>query len=227
METKELISKYQTTGDKCFRNKAVEDNMGLVRTIVKRFSHNVDKEELFQVGAIGMIEAVERFDVDRGYALSTFAYPTVRGRIQKFLWRDSNLGPAHNQQLSKYYQLKGDNPQMSDKEITEKIGITQGELAGILDYNNLDSLDRKITNGEGKKNELGEFVAGSLRESSIETMDLFSVLDKEEFKVLHEHFVEGYTQQELAERYSTAQSTISRRLSRYIRKVTDHIQNWR
>ena len=222
METKELISKYQTTGDKCFRNKAVEDNMGLVRTIVKRFSHNVDKEELFQVGAIGMIEAVERFDIDRGYAFSTFAYPTIRGRIQRFLWRDSNLGRTHNQQLSNYYQIKDDNPQMNDKEIAKKIGITQGELAGILGYNNVDSLDRKITNDEGKETELGEFVAGSLRESSIETMDLFSALGKEEFKVLYEHFVEGYTQQELAERYNTTQSTISRRLKRYIKKVRDH-----
>ena len=74
------------------RNSVVEENLGLVYMVLRRFSgKNYDMEELFQVGCIGLLKAAERFDAGRNLAFSTYAVPLIIGEIRRFLRDDGRI----------------------------------------------------------------------------------------------------------------------------------------
>ena len=86
----ELIRQAQD-GDKKARDKVVSDNLGLVHAIVRRFEkRGHDREELFQIGCIGLIKAIDHFDLSLNLAFSTYAVPMITGEIRRFL-RDDGM----------------------------------------------------------------------------------------------------------------------------------------
>lgn len=86
----ELIRQAQD-GDKKARDKVVSDNLGLVHAIVRRFEkRGHDREELFQIGCIGLIKAIDHFDLTLNLAFSTYAVPMITGEIRRFL-RDDGM----------------------------------------------------------------------------------------------------------------------------------------
>ncbi len=90
METLELIKRARS-GDKLAREQVIEENMGLVYSIVKRFvGRGYDSEELSQIGAIGLIKAVDKFDLRFDVRFSTYAVPLITGEIKRFL-RDDGM----------------------------------------------------------------------------------------------------------------------------------------
>ena len=90
MEIMELLQKAQK-GDRQSRNQIVEENVGLVWSIVKRFAgRGYDQEDIFQIGCIGLIKAIDRFDVQFQVKFSTYAVPMISGEIRRFL-RDDGM----------------------------------------------------------------------------------------------------------------------------------------
>lgn len=78
-------------GDKTARDTLVADNLGLVHMVVKRFENRGhEREELFQIGCIGLMKAIDQFDLSLNLALSTYAVPVITGEIQRFL-RDDGM----------------------------------------------------------------------------------------------------------------------------------------
>ena len=89
-ETAVLIERSQA-GDKAAREVLIEENLGLVRHIVKRFTgRGYDVEDLFQIGCIGLIKAIDKFDLNFGVRFSTYAVPMIQGEIKRFL-RDDGI----------------------------------------------------------------------------------------------------------------------------------------
>ncbi|MDR2903558.1 MAG: sigma-70 family RNA polymerase sigma factor, partial [Clostridiales bacterium] len=88
--TIELIKKAQN-GEKDAKNRLVEENMGLIWSVVKRFSNRgYEAEDLFQIGSIGLIKCIDRFDLNYDVKFSTYAVPMIMGEIKRFL-RDDGL----------------------------------------------------------------------------------------------------------------------------------------
>ncbi len=88
--TEELIQRSQE-GDKEAREILIEENMGLIHHVVKRFlGRGVEAEDLFQIGAIGLVKAVDRFDLSFGVRFSTYAVPMIAGEIKRFLQYDQD-----------------------------------------------------------------------------------------------------------------------------------------
>ena len=119
-KTNKLIEDYQRTKDIRLRNKIVEENLGLVRKTAHHYSQSthVDYEDLFQMGCIGLIKALDRFNPDFDVKLSTFVFPSIRGEITHYL-RDKSTTlkiPRHLIDLEKKYQKLG------------KDSLTSGEL---------------------------------------------------------------------------------------------------
>ena len=84
----ELIKRAQE-GDKGALDQMISENLGLVHSIVRRFEHRgCDREELFQTGCIGLIKAIENFDLSLQLAFSTYAVPMIMGEIRRFLTDD-------------------------------------------------------------------------------------------------------------------------------------------
>lgn len=94
METLELIKRARS-GDKLAREQVIEENMGLVYSIVKRFAgRGYDSEELSQIGAIGLIKAVDKFDLRFDVRFSTYAVPLITGEIKRFCGMTAWCGSA-------------------------------------------------------------------------------------------------------------------------------------
>ena len=89
-ETMNLIQRAHE-GDKAARDKLVVENMGLIWSIVRRFDRRgYEMEDLFQIGSIGLMKAVDHFDLSLGLKFSTYAVPMIQGEIKRFL-RDDGM----------------------------------------------------------------------------------------------------------------------------------------
>ena len=83
----QLLREYQQTGKARLRNQLVELNLGLVRKEARYWTSQCQEtyDDLLQVGSIGLLSAIDKFDIEKGYAFSTFAMPYIRGEIQHYL----------------------------------------------------------------------------------------------------------------------------------------------
>ena len=91
MDAVKALIKQAHEGDKGAREKLISDNLGLVWSIVRRFEHRGhDKEELFQIGCIGLMKAIDKFEIAYEVKFSTYAVPMIAGEIKRFL-RDDGM----------------------------------------------------------------------------------------------------------------------------------------
>ena len=103
-------------GDKKARDRLVEDNIGLVWSVVKRFSgRGIDMEDLFQIGCIGLLKAIDKFDTGFNVRFSTYAVPMISGELKRFL-RDDGMVKVSRTLKENYWKIKA---------AMEKLGVTR------------------------------------------------------------------------------------------------------
>ena len=128
-------------GDRDARDKLVTDNMGLVVSVARRYvGRGQELEDLIQIGLIGLVKAIDRFDMDYEVKLSTYAVPLIQGEIRRFL-RDDGMVKVSRNLKTIYYRAdryrheveknRGTEPGM--EEICEAIGTTPEELVMAMD----------------------------------------------------------------------------------------------
>ena len=139
-ETIELIKKAQS-GDNKARDKLVESNLGLVRSVLRGFlnrGHDVD--DLFQIGSIGLIKAIDKFDLSYDVKFSTYAVPMIIGEIKRFLRDDGiikvsrslkQIAGVAKQAGEKLYKLLGREPTI--QEISDEIGVEKEKIVMALE----------------------------------------------------------------------------------------------
>ena len=156
-EIRELLEKAQT-GDKEARNLLVEKNTGLVRSIVNRFiSRGVDKEDLFQIGMIGLIKAIDYFDLQYDVRFSTYAVPMITGEIRRFLRDDGMVKVSRsikdnritvNRVRDRLAEKAGREPSLS--EIVDASGLSMEDvLLAMNSSQEVESLHQTIYDGDG------------------------------------------------------------------------------
>ena len=161
-------------GDKKARDKLIEDNMGLVWSVVKRFKNRgVELEDLFQIGSIGLIKAVDKFDCSYDVKFSTYAVPMIMGEIKRFLRDDGMIKVSRSlKELSvKLYMLKeqmeketGQEPSLV--ELADRLEVSPEEAAEALDaYRDVESLHKVSGNSEGNEMELMERLENNIDEN--------------------------------------------------------------
>ncbi len=132
-ETMALLAQAQG-GNQQAKEKLVEQNLGLVGSIVKRFERRGhDKEELFQIGSIGLIKAIEKFDLTYQTAFSTYAVPLISGEIKRFL-RDDGLVRVSRSLKENGWKIK---------KAAEKISQEKGREATMLEISKATGLSRE------------------------------------------------------------------------------------
>ena len=139
-ETLKLIE-LAHQGDKAARDRLVTDNMGLIWSIVKRFAgRGYEQEDLFQIGSIGLLKAIDKFDLGYDVKFSTYAVPMITGEIKRFLRDDGMLKVSRSLKEIAYkaYQAKealteklGREPLL--EEIAEETGVEKEELVKLQD----------------------------------------------------------------------------------------------
>jgi RNA polymerase sigma-B factor len=229
-----LLREYQQFGSPEIRNQLVHLNFGLVRKEAHHWVHQCTEsyEDLLQVGCIGLIRAIERFDTTKGTAFSSFAVPYIRGEIQHYL-RDRGCSvriprrwQALRQQsveITQNLRVKF-NRQPTDSEIAVALDISLEEWQEIkLAHQNREplSLDTPVRDVEEGTTSLGELVPDPryrsfqlAQEDRIRLQQALANLEKRTREVLEFVFLHDLTQKEVAERMDISVVTVSRRVKK-------------
>ncbi len=159
MDTIELIRKARA-GDREARDRLVEENVGLVWNIVKRFhGRGYDPEDLFQVGCIGLIKSIDRFDLCFDVKFSTYAVPMIMGEIKRFLRDDGMI------KISRTMKENGWKIKMASQRLNQELGrqatvdeiavateLEPEEIAVAIEANReVESIYRPLYQPEGKE----------------------------------------------------------------------------
>lgn len=217
------------------RNTLVELNLSLVKYAARRFRHRSEPvEDIVQVGTVGLIKAINRFDPERGVEFTTFAMPTITGEIKRF-FRDTSWAvrvPRRLQELrldtAKAYdaleQDLGHTP--TDEEIAERLGIDREQLAeGRLAAQGYSarSLDAPVQeDGETYANQsaLADEEPAYDRIECLESLKpLLAELPERERLMLSLRFGQELTQSEIGERLGLSQMHVSRLLARTLTRL--------
>ena len=233
-ESLQLLRQYQQAPSPQLRNKIVQMNYGLVR---KEAHHWINQclenyEDLLQVGSLGLIRAIERFDMTKGHAFSSFAVPYIRGEIQHYL-RDKGSTvriPRRWQTLQRKATQKSReiqtlyNRQPTDLELAEALEISLDEWQDVkLAYRNRSplSLDAPMNEEDDGATSLGDLLPDSqyrsfqlAQEDRIRLQQGLVQLEKRTQQVLEFVFFHDLTQKETAERMGISAVTVSRRLKK-------------
>jgi RNA polymerase sporulation-specific sigma factor len=235
--TKDLIERAHRQ-DKEARDRLILDNLGLIGSIVKRFEgRGVDREDLFQIGTIGLIKAVDKFDVDFGVMFSTYAVPMITGEIKRFLRDDGMIKVSRSLKETSYKafaareQLEkklGREPSLS--EIAKAMEMSVEDVAAALEASSdVESLHRVIYQGDGSEIELMDKVEDEKNEISrltdrLAVEELLSRLEGDERTIIYMRYYQEKTQSEVAEMLDISQVQVSRMEKRIIGKMREKVR---
>jgi len=238
-ETEELFRRYLQTRDATTRDQLVIMHRNLVRFLAGKFANRGEPlEDLVQVGLIGLINAIDRFDPERGTKFSTYATPTIVGEIRRHFrdkaWslkvprRLQELNLAANKAAEGLSQRLGHPPTI--QEIAQQVGASEEETLEAIELGNAYdtvSLDSKLVReGESAPLTLAEFV-GDLDASlqSIETYgDLkqaIDCLDPREKAIIYYRFFKDLSQTEVARRLNISQMHVSRLQQKGLKRLKE------
>jgi RNA polymerase sigma-B factor len=210
------------------RERLMRDYLPLANAIARRFDRGqrVPLEDLQQVAAIGLLKALDRYDPAHGAAFSTFAVPTMRGEIMRYL-RDFTWTVRPPRELQqRAIRIEREREQLTNglgrnptaRELAAQVGCTLEELLDASEAahaRSSDSFDRAVTTQEGEAATLGERLGqedpGFEAAESSATLDrLLNTLSEREQLVLRLRFREDLTQTEIARRIGCSQMHVSR-----------------
>jgi RNA polymerase sigma-B factor len=234
-----LLRRYHQQGDLAARQALIEQYMSLVRSLARRYAHRGEQlEDLVQIGAIGLIKAIDRFDIDRGVELTTYATPNIIGEIKRH-FRDKGWSvrvPRGLQELSvqlsrlieqKTFEL-GRSPTVG--ELAGASGTTEEEVLEALESSRAYSSLSLSVGSSGDEEEVDplESIGEEEREytASEDRAVLapgFRVLDERERRILHLRFFEGLTQSQIAQQIGISQMHVSRLIRRALEKIRAEI----
>ncbi len=236
-----LLRRYHLHGDLKARDQLITMYMPLVRSLARRYASRGEHfDDLVQVGAIGLIKAIDRFDLARGVELTTYATPNIVGEIKRY-FRDKGwsvrvprglqeLNIRVNKVIDELTARLQRSPTIA--EIAAAASSTPEEVLEALEssqaYNSI-SLQASPTNDPGDDEAtLVDYLGGD--EDAYDTMEDrtvlapgFAKLDSRERYILHLRFFEGLTQSQIASRVGISQMHVSRLIRRSLEKLRDEI----
>ncbi|HAJ9387517.1 TPA: RNA polymerase sigma factor SigB [Listeria monocytogenes] len=237
------IAAYQENGDQDAQYNLVVHYKNLVESIARKYSQGKSfHEDLVQVGNIGLLGAIRRYDATFGKSFEAFAVPTIVGEIKRFLrdktWsvhvprRIKELGPKIKNAVEELTRELQSSPQISD--IADFIGVTEEEVLEAMEmgksYQAL-SVDHSIeADSDGSTITLLDVVGGT--DDGFERVNqrmllekVLPVLDEREQKILQFTFIENRSQKETGELLDISQMHVSRIQRQAIKKLREALQN--
>ena len=221
-ENKELFDKMKQ-GDKLAREELIKGNMKLVLAILKKFVGKTDNlDDLFQVGCLGLVKAIDNFDTSFDVKLSTYACPMILGEIKRYIRDNSTLRISRSVKdlaykilklKNDYITTKGTEP--TDKEIASILGVEEFDISNALEsLKEPMSMYEPIYNDGGDTIYLFDQISNKEEEYDLDyKLSLEKALNdlkKRERQIIEDRFIIGKTQMEIAEDLGISQAQISR-----------------
>ncbi len=238
---KVLLRRYHEQGDLAAREQLIEQYMSLVRSLARRYSYRGEQlEDLMQIGAIGLIKAIDRFDLNRGVELTTYATPNIIGEIKRH-FRDKGWSvrvprglQELNVQLSRLVETLtvqlGRSPTIA--ELAEAAGANEEEVLEALESGRAySSVSLSAGGGDGDEDgDLDPLDSLGTEEPRYEISEEWAVLepglralDERERMILHLRFFKGLTQSQIAQEVGISQMHVSRLIRRSLEKIREEI----
>jgi RNA polymerase sporulation-specific sigma factor len=220
-EVKELIKRSQD-GDQSARDLIVQKNMRLVWSVVQRFlNRGYEPDDLFQIGSIGLLKSVDKFDLSYDVKFSTYAVPMIIGEIQRFIRDDGTV------KVSRSLKEMGNKIRKARDELSKKFGRvpTVNEIAEHLDYNaeevimaqeasrSPSSIHETVYENDGDPITLLDQIADNTDQQWFDKIALKEAileLDERERLIVYLRYYKDQTQSEVADRLGISQVQVSR-----------------
>jgi RNA polymerase sigma-B factor len=239
-DDKILLRRYHEEGDLAAREELIERYMALVRSLARRYSYRGEQlDDLVQIGAIGLIKAIDRFDLSRNVELTTYATPNIIGEIKRH-FRDKGWSvrvprglQELNVQVSKLIEQLTVQLSRSPTiaELAEAAGVEEEAVLEALESGRAySSISLSAGSGSDEDGELdpleslgSEDFEYELSEDRAVLAPGFKVLDQRERRILHLRFFSGLTQSQIAEQVGISQMHVSRLIRRSLEKIRQEI----
>ena len=204
-------------GDQAAEERLMEENMPLVAAIARRYRNcGLVQEDMLQLGSIGLLQALRRFDPDRGLCFSTYAVPLIAGEIRRFL-RDDGMVKFSRETKSLAIQIERIRREQGDltlEELSARLQVPAEDIAAALASRTAAlSLDAPADeDGADLQTFLGSANTDTEKDAlrRVELRELFSVLSERERQVLFLRYFQDRTQNEVGKQLGLSQVQISR-----------------
>ena len=236
METIELI-KLARSGDKMARDQVIQKNMGLVYSIVSRYAgRGYDTEELSQIGAIGLIKAVDKFDMSFDVKFSTYAVPMISGEIKRFL-RDAGMVKVSRSIKENGWKIRKAADSLSQQldrepsieELAAATEIAVEDIVLALEANlEVESIHKPVSFSDGKEVSLEDKIPekSDWNEQLLNRMlvdQLMLLLNDKEKKLIQMRYYDDKPQREVAECLGISQVQVSRLEKKILKNLRNHM----
>ena len=237
-EEKEALLLRIKSGDAAAKEEYIRGNLRLVLSVIKRFSNtNENPDDLFQVGCIGLMKAIDNFDLNQGVKFSTYAVPMIIGEIRRYL-RDNNSirvsrslrDTAYKAIYAREAFIKQNNREPSVMEVAGEIGISKEDVVFAMDaiQSPMSLYEPVYSEGGDKRCIMDQVKDTKNTEASwvenIALRDAIERLGDRERKIIDMRFFEGKTQMEVAAELAISQAQISRIEKNALKNMRTYLQ---
>lgn len=223
-EEKDDLFRKILAGDKEAREKYIKGNLRLVLSIIQRFNNSSENiDDLFQIGCIGLIKAIDNFDISQGVRFSTYAVPMILGEVKRYL-RDNNSirvsrslrDIAYKAIYAKEALMKTQEKEPTLEDIAKEIDVPAEDIAFALDaIQNPVSLYEPVYSESGDTLYIMDQISDRKNKESLwvehlSLKDAMAHLPERENNIIKLRYFEGKTQMEVAEEIHISQAQVSR-----------------
>ena len=222
--------KAAQNGDAEAERTLVEENLPLVAAIANRYKNRgVEMDDLRQIGSIGLLKAIRRFDVSYGVCFSTYAVPLIAGEIKRFLRDDGIIGFSRSakQLAAAVAAALEKEPDLSIEALSQRLQVTREELAvAAASATSVASLDESLPDGSGTLfDRLGK---DSEEENSVRKLsldDAIRTLSEREQLLIRLRYREERSQTEVGKHLGVSQVQVSRMEKKILSKLRDRMHD--
>ena len=237
MEETSVLIERSHAGDKEAREVLIENNLGLVHHIVKRFvGRGYDPEDLFQIGCIGLMKAIDKFDLQFDVKFSTYAVPMISGEIKRFLRDDGMVKVSRSvkengwkitQARERLQYVLGREPTL--QELQKETGLSLDDIVMALEAGvEVESIYKSVYQSDGNEIYLIDQLMGDQNEKEylLNQMLVSQLLDElqgTEKELILLRYFQGKTQVEIARRLGISQVQVSRLEKKILQQTREKV----
>lgn len=236
-EKMELLREIQETGSKAARDKLIQGNLRLVLSVIQRFSgRGEEMDDLFQIGVVGLIKAINNFDLTKEVRFSTYCVPMITGELRRYLRDSGQIRVSRSLRDLAYRAMQAKEQLMISlqkeptvDEIARALGENQQEVVIAL-----ESMNDPVSLYDPVYSESGDalYVLDQLRErdamenwlGELSLRSALTALGKREQNILYRRYFQGQTQTEVAQEIGISQAQVSRLEKQAIAQIRDAAQ---
>ena len=252
MEDQTELIRRAHEGDKEARDELIEKNLGLVRHVQKRFAgRGVEEDDLFQIGVIGLMKAIDRFEPSREVMFSTYAVPMIMGEIKRYLREDGpiKISRTIKENCRKLTEVRcrlaeglGREPRL--EELASETGLSREDILLALDAGfGMESLDAEREAGDGNMASLGERIAYVADGEGISAgmhpcgdsekdkvldhilfLQMWEGLSREEQRLIWLRYYQDKTQMQVSDVLGISQVQVSRKEKKILEKMRQNLK---